>query len=74
MNEFTCLLLTILSGGNGLMQVAVKIKKESLPDDFFDFPDDDDHKDIIHSRLPPHIQNCGPIVDIKFLFDCVEIR
>lgn len=62
------LLITLLYDGT-LLQCAIKIDDSTLSDDFYLAFMEIENREAIHALLPLHIRNCGPIVDVKIIFD-----
>lgn len=72
MSEYFCFLITILCGDR-LLRVALKIKHDSIGIDVWQNPMEPENREILHSLLPLHVQTCGPIVEVKDLFE-VEVK
>lgn len=72
MDDYLCFLVAVLYN-DGLLWCALKIDKWDLPegtiDSVWDNPNAEESRDIIHDLLPLHVRNCGPVVEVKRLFD-----
>ncbi len=67
MSDDICLLIAVLYGSE-LMWCALKIKGNLVPGDPMD------HRELIHSMLPMHVRDCGPIVEIEELFEVTVVK
>lgn len=77
MGEYICFLITILyrepDGNDSLLKSALKVKKEQLQGDCIEYPMEPENKKQLHSLLPLHVKNSGPIVDIDEIFEITDI-
>ena len=72
MGENNCFLITILSDGT-LMQCALKVHLSRLTTSCRNYPLEPENRAELHALLPAHVKSCGPIVDVKEIFE-IEIK
>lgn len=60
--------------GNELLKCAVKVDLGKMPEDFDKYYMEPDNRVLLRDRLPSHVQNCGPIVEVVPIFEVVEIK
>ena len=63
MSSFICFLITILDGDT-LLRCALKIRRDSVSEDLIDYPMEPENRAVLHSLLPLHVRECGPIVEV----------
>jgi hypothetical protein len=68
MDDSICFLITILYEDQ-LLKCALKVNQKDLSEDCIEYPMEPKNRKMIHNLLPLHIQSCGPIVDVEFLFE-----
>ena len=68
MNNDICFLITILYLDR-LIDCALKVKRDNLDDDVILYPMEPENREKLLSLLPMHVKNCGPIVDVREIFD-----
>jgi hypothetical protein len=66
MSSDISLLIAILYEGE-LMWCALKVAGNKIPGHV------DEHKELIHSMLPLHVRECGPIVEIQEIFEVADL-
>lgn len=66
MSSDVCLLIAVLYG-NELLWCALKVDGNKIPGHH------DEHRELIHSMLPLHVRDCGPIVEIHALFEVTDL-
>ena len=70
MGEHICFLITVFYEAAGsTLDCALKIKRESLPDDVTSYPMEHENKKILHDLLPLHVKSAGPIIKVVDLFE-----
>jgi hypothetical protein len=69
MSDKTCLLITLLYE-NELMKCALKAK---MPYNVCIAEEWQQYREFLASLLPPHVRECGPIVDVEEIFELVVI-
>ena len=52
-----------------LLKCALKVKENDLSGDCAEFPMEPENRAMIHSLLPLHVQECGPIVGVEHIFE-----
>lgn len=68
MSSYISFLVTVLYGDE-LIKCALKIDMRDYTDELTSYPMEPEHRKILHSLLPLHVQSCGPIVDIENIFE-----
>lgn len=61
-------LVTVLYGDQ-LLRCALKVNVKDLPHGAIEYPMEPEHRELIHSLLPMHVQSCGPVVEVENLFE-----
>ena len=73
MSDYVCLLITILYEDSDdvqtLLQCALKVKRDTLNAEVYIYPMEPEYRKILHSLLPLHVRNRGPIVDVEEIFE-----
>lgn len=69
MGSDICWLITILYRDPITVRCALRVPRDQLSDDCIGNPMKPENTEIIHNLLPPHVQSCGPIVDVERLFE-----
>lgn len=72
MSNDVCFLITVLYNDT-LLQCALKIDRDKLTGDIAEYPMEPENRQVLHSLLPLHVKNCGPIVDITTIFEIKDI-
>lgn len=74
MSNDVIFLITFLYN-NGLIKVVLKIDRNLLDGDIYEYPLEPENREKLKSLLPQHIQSLGDIVDVKTdeLFDAVHV-
>jgi len=72
MGENNCYLITILYNGT-ILQCALKVHLSQLTTFCRDYPLEPENRAELHTLLPAHVRSCGPIVDVKEIFE-IEIK
>jgi len=68
MSPDSCYLITLLDRKcNGLIHVALKAEE------YIVFCGEPEGKERLAAMLPPHIRSIGKIVDVKDIFDVVDV-
>lgn len=74
MGEHCCYLITVTYDhemtGPQLMQCALKIKCDDVPENVDKYLLEKDSKEWFHKQLPLHVANCGPVVHVETIFEC----
>ena len=70
MSNEICWLITLLYR-NTLIRVALKINADLISFNWRQYPMEDDPKEFIHSLLPDHIKELGPIVEIEEISEII---
>ena len=73
MSNYLSFLITIIYG-ESLLKCALKINRDKIPANV-NLTDDYSHSsshEYLHSKLPFHVQSCGPIVEVEPIFE-IEI-
>lgn len=73
MPNYACFLITLLYEGM-LLRCALRVSKDKLHGDCEEFPMEPKNREYLHSLLPSHVQECGPIVAVEELFDVQIVR
>ena len=73
MGSETCFLIYVLYG-TGLLDCALKIPNNYFKGDVLEFPMEPENRAQIHALLPLHVRSCGPIVEIKRIFEVHKVR
>jgi len=68
MDDSVSWLITVLCGDE-LLRCALKVKRDACPGDCIAHPMEPENRLAIHTMLPLHVQNCGPIVAVEELFE-----
>jgi len=68
MSEDYCFLITILYG-ESLLECALKVKRKNVGVDVCQHPMEPENRKVLHGLLPLHVQTCGPIVEVRELFE-----
>ena len=71
MSSYVSWLVTVLDGTT-LAKYALKVHRDLLPDDCYTCYMEPEHRAFIHTLLPLHVRDCGPIVAIDEIFE-VEV-
>ena len=61
-------LITILHGDQ-LLKCALKVERDDLPGDCYEYPMEPENRAHIHGLLPMHVRSIGPIVNVEDLFE-----
>ncbi len=61
-------LITLLSGGS-LIKCALKVPRAKLTGDCEKYPREPENIGQLLALLPDHVETCGPIVDVEFIFE-----
>ena len=72
MGENNCYLITILYNGT-ILQCALKVNQSLLTAFCRNYPLEPENREELHALLPRHVKSCGPIVDVKEIFE-IEIK
>jgi len=74
MDDRLHLLITVLyEGHNTLLRCAVCLDGDALSVEEYMYPMEPEHRSKIHGLLPLHIRSCGPVVEVKELFEVVDL-
>lgn len=75
MGEYVCFLITVLHEDClCLRKCALKVKISDLTGDCFSYPMERHNCEQLHGLLPLHVRNCGPIVEVKEIFEIHEVK
>jgi hypothetical protein len=70
MSEYICILITVLyESQKTLLRCAVKIRHADIDYDTIKYWAEPENKTLLHSLLPLHVRSCGPIVEVKEIFE-----
>jgi len=73
MSDYTSFLVTILYCG-GLVQCALRVHNDKLPNGIQYRLGHEDSKLAIHDLLPLHVRSCGPVVEVTTIFECMTVE
>ena len=70
MGSDICFLITVLYEAAGTtLDCALKVDRDSLPGDCAEYPMEPENRKHLHSLLPLHVRNSGPVIKVERLFE-----
>jgi len=70
MSDYICFLITLFyRSAEVTLECALKVNTDRLSEDCITYPMKPEHKEYLHSLLPLHVRNRGPIVNIQQIFE-----
>lgn len=70
MSDYICFLVTVLCECSGTtLDCALKVKRDCFQGDMASFPMEPESREFIHGLLPLHVRECGPVVNVRDLYE-----
>ena len=74
MDNYVSFLITICFDNRLLIKIALKINRKLIDPNVIVYPNEREHKEILHNLLPDHIKKYGPIVKVEQIKDIIYIN
>ena len=75
MDDHVCFLVSVLYEAIGVIcKIAIKVNRDKLPGDCESCPLEPENRQFLHSLLPQHVRELGPVVDVEEIFEVATMN